>query len=142
MDALQRDALASLRLTWAPTSDDLWRPQAATHVNGLNEHAVDDVMDAFGDAMRDDAWLVTITGSSSPESARVAANASAISSGERGSTTYPVAPSTTVSGAPPDRPTTTGSPVAAASRKTIPSASGSRPHSRVRHGSANTSAAA
>ena len=53
MDALQRDALASLRLTWAPTSDDLWRPQAATHVRGLNEHAVDDVMAAFGDAQRD-----------------------------------------------------------------------------------------
>ena len=52
MDALQRDALASLRLTWAPTSDDLWRPQAATHVRGLNEHAVDDVMAAFGDAQR------------------------------------------------------------------------------------------
>ena len=60
MDALQRDALASLRLTWAPTSDDLWRPQAATHVNGLNEHAVDDVMDAFGDAMRDDASPVGV----------------------------------------------------------------------------------
>ncbi|MDA2891976.1 DUF87 domain-containing protein [Mycolicibacterium sp. BiH015] len=53
MDALQRDALTSLRLTWAPTSDDLWRPQAATHVRGLNEHAVDDVMAAFGDARRD-----------------------------------------------------------------------------------------
>lgn len=53
MDALKRDALASLRLTWAPTSDDLWRPQAATHVRGLNEHAVDDVMAAFGDAQRD-----------------------------------------------------------------------------------------
>ena len=47
MDSLQRDALASLRLTWAPTVDDLWKPQSATHVSGLNEHAVDDVMDAF-----------------------------------------------------------------------------------------------
>lgn len=55
MDAQQRDALASLRLTWAPTVDDLWRPQAATHVGGLNEDAVDDVMDAFGDALRDEA---------------------------------------------------------------------------------------
>ncbi|MFB1295654.1 helicase HerA domain-containing protein [Mycobacterium sp. pW049] len=53
MDVLQRDALSSLRLTWAPTSDDLWRPQAATHVTGLNEHAVDDVIAAFGDAQRD-----------------------------------------------------------------------------------------
>lgn len=55
MDTGQRDALASLRLTWAPTSDDLWRPQDATHVHGLNEHAVADVMDAFGDALRDAA---------------------------------------------------------------------------------------
>ena len=55
MDSLQRDALASLRLTWAPTVDDLWKPQAATHVSGLNEHAVDDVMDAFTDALRDES---------------------------------------------------------------------------------------
>jgi hypothetical protein len=53
MDATHREALASLRLTWAPTADDLWKPQAATHVKGLNEFAVDDVMDAFGDATRD-----------------------------------------------------------------------------------------
>ncbi|WP_101950086.1 helicase HerA domain-containing protein [Mycobacterium sp. 3519A] len=53
MQEAQREALASLRLTWAPTADDLWRPQAATHVAGLNEFAVDDVMDAFGDATRD-----------------------------------------------------------------------------------------
>jgi Helicase HerA, central domain len=53
MQEAQREALASLRLTWAPTADDLWRPQAATHVPGLNEFAIDDVMDAFGDAIRD-----------------------------------------------------------------------------------------
>jgi hypothetical protein len=53
MQQVQREALASLRLTWAPTADDLWRPQAATHVPGLNEFAIDDVMDAFGDATRD-----------------------------------------------------------------------------------------
>ncbi|MGB2919449.1 MAG: DUF87 domain-containing protein [Mycobacterium sp.] len=53
MDPTHREALASLRLTWAPTVDDLWRPQAATHVSGLNEYAVDDVMDAFGDAVHD-----------------------------------------------------------------------------------------
>ncbi|MGB5110179.1 MAG: DUF87 domain-containing protein [Mycobacterium sp.] len=52
MQEAHREALAALRLTWAPTSDDLWCPQT-THVNGLNEHAVDDVMDAFGDALRD-----------------------------------------------------------------------------------------
>jgi hypothetical protein len=53
MQEAQRKALASLRLTWAPTADDLWQPQAAMHVRGLNEYAVDDVMDAFGDATRD-----------------------------------------------------------------------------------------
>lgn len=52
MQEAHRDALAALRLTWAPTSDDLWRPQA-THVSGLNERAIEDVMDAFGDALRD-----------------------------------------------------------------------------------------
>jgi hypothetical protein len=53
MQEAQREALASLRLTWAPTADDLWRPQAATHVPGLNDFAIDDVMDAVGDATRD-----------------------------------------------------------------------------------------
>ena len=53
MEEAQREALASLRLTWAPTADDLWRPQAETHVKGLNEYAADDVMEAFGDAARD-----------------------------------------------------------------------------------------
>jgi hypothetical protein len=53
MQQAQREALASLRLSWAPTADDLWRPQAATHVKGLNEYAVDDVMDAFDDATGD-----------------------------------------------------------------------------------------
>ncbi|MEH3132744.1 MAG: DUF87 domain-containing protein [Mycolicibacterium neoaurum] len=53
MQDAHREALAALRLTWAPTSDDLWRPQAPTHVSGLNERAVDDVMEAFADAQRD-----------------------------------------------------------------------------------------
>ena len=53
MQEAQRKALASLRLTWAPTADDLWQPQAAMHVRGLNEYAVEDVMDAFGDATGD-----------------------------------------------------------------------------------------
>ena len=53
MQEAQREALASLRLTWAPTADDLWRPQAETHVKGLNEYAADDVMEAFGDAASD-----------------------------------------------------------------------------------------
>ncbi|CAN5865741.1 DUF87 domain-containing protein [soil metagenome] len=50
MDALHRDALSSLRLTWAPTSDDLWRPQAGLHVTGLNEGPLGEVLDAFSDA--------------------------------------------------------------------------------------------
>lgn len=53
MQEAHRKALESLRLTWAPTANDLWRAQAATHVAGLNEFAIDDVMDAFGDAIRD-----------------------------------------------------------------------------------------
>ncbi|OFJ53637.1 helicase HerA domain-containing protein [Mycolicibacterium grossiae] len=46
----QRDALASLRLTWAPTADDLWRAQGGVHVGGLNEFALDEVDAAFTDA--------------------------------------------------------------------------------------------
>jgi hypothetical protein len=53
MQEAQREALASLRLTWAPTADDLWRPQSATHVPGFNEFAIEDVIDAVGDATRD-----------------------------------------------------------------------------------------
>lgn len=51
MLSAHREALSSLRLSWAPTHDDLWLPQAATHVAGLNEYAVDEVMDAFADAV-------------------------------------------------------------------------------------------
>ena len=60
----------------------------------------------------------------------------------RGSTTWPVTPSCTASGAPPESPATTGRPQAAASRKTMPSPSTSSPPRRVRHGMANTSPAA
>ncbi|KUI26670.1 AAA family ATPase [Mycobacterium sp. IS-1742] len=49
----ERDALAGLRLAWAPTADDLWHSQGAVHVNGLHEHALSDVLAAFGDAERD-----------------------------------------------------------------------------------------
>lgn len=52
MDPRQREALSSLRLTWAPTADDLWSSQGAVHVGGLNEFALDDVDAAFGDAAR------------------------------------------------------------------------------------------
>ncbi|WP_199256066.1 helicase HerA domain-containing protein [Mycolicibacterium mengxianglii] len=50
MDALDREALSSLRLTWAPTTDDLWRPQAGLHVPGLNEGPLGEVLTAFADA--------------------------------------------------------------------------------------------
>lgn len=52
MDPRHREALASLRLTWAPTADDLWHSQGAVHVGGLNEFAIDDVDAAFTDAAR------------------------------------------------------------------------------------------
>lgn len=55
MDPRQREALANLRLAWAPTADDLWHSQGAVHVAGLHEHALDDVLGAFGDAERDPA---------------------------------------------------------------------------------------
>lgn len=55
MDAQQRKALAELRLTWAPTPDDLWRSQGVLHVPGLNEGPLAEVMAAFDDAARADA---------------------------------------------------------------------------------------
>ncbi|KUI35100.1 helicase HerA domain-containing protein [Mycobacterium sp. GA-2829] len=55
MDPREREALAGLRLAWAPTADDLWHSQGGVHVNGLHEHALDDVLAAFGDAERDPA---------------------------------------------------------------------------------------
>ena len=51
MDALHREALSSLRLTWAPTTDDLWRRQDGLHVSGLNEGPLNEVMDAVADAV-------------------------------------------------------------------------------------------
>ena len=53
MDPLQREALSSLRLSWAPTADDLWHSQGAFHVPGFNDKALDEVMSAFADAGRE-----------------------------------------------------------------------------------------
>jgi hypothetical protein len=53
MELQHREALSALRLTWAPTADDLWHSQGALHVNGLHERPVADVMAAFGDAERE-----------------------------------------------------------------------------------------
>ncbi|MCW2591160.1 MAG: family ATPase [Mycobacterium sp.] len=50
MDPREREALSSLRLSWAPTADDLWHSQGALHVPGFNDKALDDVMAAFADA--------------------------------------------------------------------------------------------
>ena len=60
---------------------------------------------------------------------------------ESPSTTMPVSPSITASGAPPERPAITGRPVSAASAKTMPKPSTSKPPQRVRHGEAKRSAA-
>jgi len=53
MDPREREALASLRLSWAPTADDLWHSQGALHVPGFNDRALDEVMSAFADAGRE-----------------------------------------------------------------------------------------
>ncbi|CAN5548491.1 DUF87 domain-containing protein [soil metagenome] len=53
MDPRQREALSSLRLSWAPTADDLWNAQGALHVPGFNDAALDQVMYAFQDAERE-----------------------------------------------------------------------------------------
>jgi hypothetical protein len=53
MDPRDREALSSLRLSWAPTADDLWHSQGAVHVPGFNDKALDQVMAAFADAGRE-----------------------------------------------------------------------------------------
>ncbi|MGW6658008.1 helicase HerA domain-containing protein [Rhodococcus sp. NPDC055024] len=45
----ERAALESIRLSWAPTPEDVWSPQTDLHVQGLHEHAMADVMAAFRD---------------------------------------------------------------------------------------------
>ncbi|MGV0782976.1 helicase HerA domain-containing protein [Mycolicibacterium sp. XJ775] len=53
MELQHREALSALRLTWAPTADDLWHSQGALHVRGLHDRPMADVMAAFGDAERE-----------------------------------------------------------------------------------------
>lgn len=53
MELTHREALSALRLTWAPTADDLWHSQGALHVRGLHDRPMADVMAAFGDAERE-----------------------------------------------------------------------------------------
>jgi Helicase HerA, central domain len=53
MDPIQREAMSSLRLSWAPTADDLWHSQGALHVPGFNDGALDQVLAAYRDAERE-----------------------------------------------------------------------------------------
>ena len=53
MDPREKEALSSLRLSWAPTADDLWLSQGTLHVPGFNDKALDEVMSAFADAGRE-----------------------------------------------------------------------------------------
>ncbi|MGC0365250.1 hypothetical protein ABH922_003234 [Rhodococcus sp. 27YEA15] len=48
----ERAALESIRLSWAPTPEDVWLPQSDLHVQGLHEHAMADVLAAFQDGAR------------------------------------------------------------------------------------------
>lgn len=50
----QLRALASVRLTWAPTPDDVWEAQQPLHVPGLHDAALTAVLDAFTDARNSD----------------------------------------------------------------------------------------
>lgn len=49
IDERQRKALAELRLNWVETLDDIWHPQES-HIGGLHDGALADVMNAFDDA--------------------------------------------------------------------------------------------
>ena len=69
------------------------------------------------------------------------ASAAATCPTERPSTTMPVSPSMTASGAPPERPAITGRPQSAASANTMPKPSTSIPPQRERQGEAKRSAA-
>ncbi len=52
MEPRERDALGSIRLSWAVTADDVWHSQGAVHVPALNDGAFDQVLAAFADADR------------------------------------------------------------------------------------------
>jgi hypothetical protein len=49
MNEAQRTALAAIRLNWAPTPDDVWRG-SPYHVDGLQKHVVDLVLQGVEDA--------------------------------------------------------------------------------------------
>lgn len=50
MKDLERKALRSIRLNWAPTPDDVWRSQSELHAHSLHDTALNLVMEAFDDA--------------------------------------------------------------------------------------------
>ncbi|QII00572.1 DUF853 family protein [Rhodococcoides fascians A21d2] len=50
----QIHALESVRLSWAPTPDDVWRSQSDVHVPGLHDRVFSDVMHAYADAEKSD----------------------------------------------------------------------------------------
>ena len=50
----QIHALESVRLSWAPTPDDVWRSQSDVHVPGLHDRVFSDVMSAYADAEKSD----------------------------------------------------------------------------------------
>ncbi|MFC8179095.1 helicase HerA domain-containing protein [Rhodococcus sp. NPDC057297] len=47
-------ALESVRLSWAPTPDDVWRSQSNVHVPGMHERVFVEVMNAYSDAESSD----------------------------------------------------------------------------------------
>nr|WP_296775377.1 DUF87 domain-containing protein [Rhodococcus sp. (in: high G+C Gram-positive bacteria)] len=50
MNSLERKALRSIRLNWAPTPDDVWRSQSELHAHSLHDTALNLMMEAFDDA--------------------------------------------------------------------------------------------
>lgn len=52
MDSTHHEALSALRLNFVMSLDDIWHAQSS-HIGGLHEHALADVMAAFGDAERE-----------------------------------------------------------------------------------------
>ncbi|GAA1887248.1 helicase HerA domain-containing protein [Williamsia serinedens] len=48
--SLARTALETVRLSWAPTPDDVWKPQDELHVGGLHDAVLDELRRAFADA--------------------------------------------------------------------------------------------
>ncbi|WP_299571516.1 DUF87 domain-containing protein [uncultured Williamsia sp.] len=51
--SLARTALESVRLSWAPTPDDVWQPQEELHVEGLHDAVLGELRRAFADAVTD-----------------------------------------------------------------------------------------